>query len=158
ADRGARRAAHLVCRPRCRRHPDRRPVVERRRARRGDRRPHRGAVPVDPARDRRRRGRRRRRAELSDTRHDAGTFVAHETPEPGGRPADPACGGSQLSAAGPLARIAVGVVVERRRATSPWIDHVWRPVVVLAGVPETAPWTRLAGDANVATFYAGAAE
>ena len=63
-----------------------------------------------------------------------------------------------MSAAGPLARIAVGVVVERRRATSPWIDHVWRPVVVLAGVPETAPWTRLAGDANVATFYAGAAE
>jgi hypothetical protein len=32
----------------------------------------------------------------------------------------------------PLARITVGVVVERRAATSAWIDHVWRPVNVLA--------------------------
>jgi hypothetical protein len=58
----------------------------------------------------------------------------------------------------PLARIAVGVVVERRAATSPWIEHVWRPVGVLAGVPETEPWTSLPGAAGAEMFYAGTAE
>jgi hypothetical protein len=63
-----------------------------------------------------------------------------------------------LTAASPLARIPVGVVVERRKAVSVWIDHVWRPVAVLAGQPETRPWTQLAADADAATFYAGPAE
>jgi hypothetical protein len=58
----------------------------------------------------------------------------------------------------PLARITVGVVVERRVATSPWIEHVWRPVGVLAGAPEAAPWTPLPGASGADTFYAGAAE
>jgi Protein of unknown function (DUF3305) len=58
----------------------------------------------------------------------------------------------------PLARIAVGVVIERRAATSPWIEHVWRPVGVLAGVPEAAPWTSLPGASGADTFYAGPAE
>jgi hypothetical protein len=58
----------------------------------------------------------------------------------------------------PLARICVGVVVERRAATSPWVEHVWRPVGVLAGVPEAAPWTPLPGPSGAETFYAGAAE
>jgi hypothetical protein len=55
-------------------------------------------------------------------------------------------------------RIPVGVVVERLKATSPWIDHVWRPVAVLVGQPDAAPWTQLAGDAEAATFYAGPAD
>jgi Protein of unknown function (DUF3305) len=58
----------------------------------------------------------------------------------------------------PLARIAVGVVVERRAAMSPWIEHVWRPVGVLAGIPEAQPWTSLPGASGADTFYAGAAE
>ena len=58
----------------------------------------------------------------------------------------------------PLLRIALGVVVERRRAKSPWVDFVWRPVAVLPGVPEAAPWTALDGDADRMNFYAGAAE
>ena len=58
----------------------------------------------------------------------------------------------------PLARIAVGVVIERRAATSAWIEHVWRPVGVLAGVPDAAPWTPLPGARGADTFYAGAAE
>ena len=57
-----------------------------------------------------------------------------------------------------LMRIPVGVVVERLKATSPWIDHVWRPVAVLGGQPAAEPWTQLAGDAESATFYAGPAE
>lgn len=58
----------------------------------------------------------------------------------------------------PDARIPVGVVVERRKAASPWIEHVWRPLAVLPGVPQTAPWTALADETDRKTFYAGAAE
>ena len=55
-----------------------------------------------------------------------------------------------------LAHIAVGVIVERRRAKSPWLDFIWRPAAVLAGTPEAAPWTRLLGEAEDTTlFYAG---
>jgi Protein of unknown function (DUF3305) len=54
--------------------------------------------------------------------------------------------------------IPVGVVVERRRATSPWTEAVWRPVGALAGLPEAAPWTVLSRDADVVTYYAGPAE
>jgi hypothetical protein len=58
----------------------------------------------------------------------------------------------------PLVRIPVGVVAERRRAKSQWIDFVWRPVSALAGVPDTSPWTRLSGDEELALYYVGAAE
>jgi hypothetical protein len=63
-----------------------------------------------------------------------------------------------MSQVAPLLRIPVGVVVERRKATSPWADVIWRPVAVLAGLPDAAPWTPLAIDGETATFYAGAAE
>jgi hypothetical protein len=62
-----------------------------------------------------------------------------------------------LSRAGALATIPVGVVVERRKAASRWIDHVWRPVAVLAGAPNAEPWTPIAVEEERATFYAGAA-
>jgi hypothetical protein len=62
-----------------------------------------------------------------------------------------------LSRIAPLLRIPVGVVVERRKAKSPWIDHVWCPAAVLPGEPDTAPWTELAVDDELATFYAGPA-
>jgi hypothetical protein len=57
-----------------------------------------------------------------------------------------------------LARIAVGIVVERRKARSQWIDAVWRPVAALPGLPDVAPWSRLAGDGEAEQFYAGGAE
>jgi hypothetical protein len=57
-----------------------------------------------------------------------------------------------------LVRIPVGVLVNRSAATNPWVDFIWRPVGVLAGVPETAPWTRLSEEGGVVTFYVGAAE
>jgi len=63
-----------------------------------------------------------------------------------------------MSGARALAKIAVGIVVERRRAQSPWIDFTWRPVAALAGLPDAAPWTMLSQDGDGATFYAGAAE
>lgn len=58
----------------------------------------------------------------------------------------------------PLARIPVGVVVERRRAKSQWAHFVWRPVAVLAGVPEAEPWTVLNAQVDHTTYYAGAAD
>jgi hypothetical protein len=58
----------------------------------------------------------------------------------------------------PLQRIPVGIVVERRKAVSPWADVLWRPVAVLAGLPDAIPWTPLAIEGERATFYAGAAE
>jgi hypothetical protein len=61
-----------------------------------------------------------------------------------------------LSAIAPHARIPVGVVVERRRATSQWVDFLWRPVALLAGAPDADPWTMLDGDDEVTRFYAGA--
>jgi hypothetical protein len=54
-----------------------------------------------------------------------------------------------------LARIPVGVVVERRKATSTWIDHVWRPLSVLPGEPATPPWSLLSEDGPAAVFFAG---
>lgn len=58
----------------------------------------------------------------------------------------------------PQRRIAVGIVVERQKASSIWADYLWRPVAILAGVPDTPVWTRLSEQGNRATFYAGAAD
>ena len=54
-----------------------------------------------------------------------------------------------------LMRIPVGVVVERRKAKSPWLDFLWRPVSVLPGAPSAAPWTPIAAERDRAIFYAG---
>ena len=63
-----------------------------------------------------------------------------------------------MSPVAPLLRIPVGVIVERRKARSAWADAVWRPIEVLLGLPDAAPWTELARGEDAATFYAGAAE
>jgi hypothetical protein len=51
----------------------------------------------------------------------------------------------------------VGVVVERRKARSPWLDFLWRPVSVFVGTPSALPWTRIADEGDATTFYAGEA-
>jgi len=58
----------------------------------------------------------------------------------------------------PVRRIAVGVVVERRKATSPWTEFLWRPIAILAGSPDAVSWTPLAEDGDTITYYAGPAE
>jgi hypothetical protein len=55
-------------------------------------------------------------------------------------------------------RIEVGVVVERRKATSQWAEVLWCPVSVLAGSPDAAPWTPLAKEGDTVTYFAGPAE
>ena len=58
----------------------------------------------------------------------------------------------------PHLKIPVGIVVERAKAASQWIDYLWRPIAALAGEPDTAPWTKLSGDNERASFYAGRAD
>ena len=60
-------------------------------------------------------------------------------------------------AAVPLLRIPVGVVVERRKANSPWIDFVWRSVGILPDAPEMKPWTVLREQDEVTLYFAGSA-
>ncbi len=57
----------------------------------------------------------------------------------------------------PLLRIPVGVVVERRKADSPWIDFVWRGIGVLPDEPEMTPWTVIREQEGMTLFYAGSA-
>jgi len=57
----------------------------------------------------------------------------------------------------PLKTISVGIVVERHKASSQWVDYLWRPIAALGGVPQTRPWTVLSEEEDVTTFYAGAA-
>jgi Protein of unknown function (DUF3305) len=61
------------------------------------------------------------------------------------------------SAALPLLRIPVGVVVERRRAVSPWTDFIWRGTGVLPDEPEMTPWTVMREQEGATLFYAGSA-
>ena len=57
----------------------------------------------------------------------------------------------------PIVRIPVGVAVERRKANSPWMEAIWRPVAVFDGVPVAAPWTVIDTKTDVTRFYAGPA-
>lgn len=53
--------------------------------------------------------------------------------------------------------VAVGVIVEKRKALSPWIDFTWGAVAVVPGMPEAAPMTLIERGDEVETFYLGAA-
>ena len=55
----------------------------------------------------------------------------------------------------PLSQIAVGVVVERRRADSPWIDFLWRPVGILPDAADIEAWSVLREENDAVLFYAG---
>jgi hypothetical protein len=57
----------------------------------------------------------------------------------------------------PLLRIPVGVVVERRKADSPWVDFIWRGIGVLPDEPEMTPWTVIREQEGTTLFYAGSA-
>jgi len=53
--------------------------------------------------------------------------------------------------------ITVGVVIERRKARSPWLDFVWRPTMVLPGNLAAVPGTPLNAIEDPALFHAGEA-
>ncbi len=81
--------------------------------------------------------------------------VAAQAAEFGHRLADQTSGGGVVK---PLVTIPVGVIIERHKAASKWIDYTWRPIAVMDGRPETAPWTLLREEGEVATFFAGMAD
>lgn len=54
-------------------------------------------------------------------------------------------------------RIPVSVIVERRPASSPWIDHVWMPVAVLPAPTVAQPWTVLHRHNGLTAYIAGQA-
>jgi hypothetical protein len=56
-----------------------------------------------------------------------------------------------------LVRIPVGVLVERSKAQSPWIDYTWRVIEVLPGALTAAAWTPVGLRDETNTFFAGAA-
>jgi Protein of unknown function (DUF3305) len=56
-----------------------------------------------------------------------------------------------------LLSIPVGVVVERLKAASAWVDFVWRPASVLEGVPTAPAWTPLGPVGDSTPYYAGTA-
>ncbi|MET4120525.1 hypothetical protein ABIB90_007515 [Bradyrhizobium sp. JR4.1] len=62
-----------------------------------------------------------------------------------------------MSVALPLQRIPVGIVVELRKADSPWCDFIWRSAAVLPDIPDTEPWTILREQGGTTWFYAGSA-
>lgn len=55
-------------------------------------------------------------------------------------------------------RIPVSVIVERRKARGPWVDHVWVPVAVLPAPTVARPWTVLHRHDGLTAFIAGQAD
>jgi hypothetical protein len=53
--------------------------------------------------------------------------------------------------------IEVGVIVVKRRLSSPWADHSWHVGGVLVPAPGLAPWTAMRRDAREELFFAGTA-
>jgi hypothetical protein len=56
-----------------------------------------------------------------------------------------------------LLSIPVGVIVERRKAESPWLDYTWRAVEALHGEVAVEPWTPVGLKDATDRFYAGSA-
>lgn len=53
------------------------------------------------------------------------------------------------------AKIGLGVIVERRRSTSPWQDYAWLPIGVVAGGTALEPWSTMHETPEAAQFFAG---
>jgi len=49
----------------------------------------------------------------------------------------------------------LGVVVEKRKATSPWIDWVWKPVGILPGAGPRDDWLEIASGDGWTHYHAG---
>jgi hypothetical protein len=54
------------------------------------------------------------------------------------------------------ASLRVSVVLERRRASSPWANEMWLPVAVLPDAPDLSPGTPLGVSETGERFFAGA--
>lgn len=57
----------------------------------------------------------------------------------------------------PQMHFPVGIIVEKRKSTNPWIDHTWSLVAALPGLPEAAPMTLIERQEGAERYYLGAA-
>ncbi len=55
-------------------------------------------------------------------------------------------------------QFSAGIVIERRRAKSPWLDYVWAPIAALPDAPEAQAWTELSDDGDCARYFCGNVE
>lgn len=53
--------------------------------------------------------------------------------------------------------IPVGVIVEKRQSSSPWITHTWGAIGALPGFPQAAPLTLLSTEGTVQRYFLGVA-
>lgn len=53
--------------------------------------------------------------------------------------------------------IPVGVIVDKKKSASPWIDHLWVPSAVVTGLPEAAPMTLVAKSGGDESYFVGVA-
>jgi Protein of unknown function (DUF3305) len=63
-----------------------------------------------------------------------------------------------MSRAEPLGRIAISIIIERRKAKGGWAEFVWRTIAALPGVPDADPWTVVNSDGDCTHFYGGPAQ
>ena len=47
----------------------------------------------------------------------------------------------------------LGIVVEKRPATSRWVTHIWKPVAVIPGAPEISEWKLLSGEGDIPRYH-----
>lgn len=56
------------------------------------------------------------------------------------------------------ARMPVGVIVERRKAKSPWQDYTWHVLEAVPGAPALESWSVMRADEERTCFFAGTYE
>lgn len=54
--------------------------------------------------------------------------------------------------------VSVGVIVEKRKSASQWIDHTWSAVGAMPGFPDAAPLTLIEQSGDVERYFLGAAD
>lgn len=58
----------------------------------------------------------------------------------------------------PVRHLTVGIVAVKRKLSNPWVDFEWMPEVVLPGLPEVPPGTRIGAEGSVERWYLGPVE
>jgi hypothetical protein len=75
-----------------------------------------------------------------------------------GDPADDDTAPAEKPALDRHERMPVGVIVERRKASNPWDDYIWRAVAVVPGAPAVANWSVVREEADATQYLVGGFE
>jgi hypothetical protein len=55
-------------------------------------------------------------------------------------------------------RLPVGVIVERRKASNPWDDFIWRAIAIVPGAAPQEPWSVMREEPGATRYFAGTFE